>query len=328
MTFTAMNYTVNSSSFDSRWSAFSTNIIDVCLVLYGIYLVLFILAIHTLARRKSGAKNLLLGYTWTMIIFGTVQLLFCLGRAIVTAHFVEVLVKEDVTGNFTSQPELVKLATVDHSPWITAQEIIFAGNNLVTDTLLLYRCFVICGSDWRPVVLPAVLMACTFVAGCVDNLVAVPATIFRLPFIFAALTNLVLMAFIGGRIWYIRQDAQLVARDELRKQYDTVIAMILESGAVYFLVLVLLAIFASDSSGTAFNVLQSIAMHAVNIAPTLIIVRVGLGQNIQDTGKATPVNEAGNMCTQPREEFSVYRMGPPIPHMLDIKASDDDILTP
>ncbi|KAJ7741394.1 hypothetical protein B0H16DRAFT_1890570 [Mycena metata] len=294
MTSMTINYIVDSSSFDSKWWALSARIIDACvqLMLYGIYVVLFVLAIYTLSSRKSTGKKLLLGYTWIMAIFGTVQLVLCLVELWIGARCVEV----DVTGNFTSQPELAKLGPLSWS-LNTAQEMIFAGNNLVTDTLLLYRCFVIWGSAWRPMVFPGVLMACTFVAGCVNNLVGVPAAMFRLPYIFAALTNLVLVAFIGGRIWCIRQDARLVAGDELRKQYDTVIAMILESGAVYLVVSLLLAVF---QSGMAFSILQSIAAHMVNIVPTLIIVRVGLGHNIQGTGKTSPVKAARNTRAAPR----------------------------
>ncbi|KAJ7704203.1 hypothetical protein B0H16DRAFT_718619 [Mycena metata] len=78
--------------------------------------------------------------------------------------------------------------------------MVFAANNLVTDSLLLYRCFVIWGSDWRRVVFPGILMTCTFVIECVNNLVGVePATMPRLPYVFAALINLVLVVLIGCR---------------------------------------------------------------------------------------------------------------------------------
>ncbi|KAJ7711479.1 hypothetical protein B0H16DRAFT_1900608 [Mycena metata] len=328
-----MNYTVDSGLFDYNWSALSSEVIGVCvqLVLYGVYGVLFLLAIYTLARRKSAGKKLLFGYTWTMAVFGTVQLVSSLVQVSMGARFTEALVKQDITGNSTFQPELARLVHLYRS-FNTAQQIIFAGNNLVTDTLLSYRCFVIWGSDWRPVVFPGVLMPCTFVIGCITSfgasgLIVVPATLSRLPYIFAALTNLVLVVLIGGRVWYIRQDARVVAGNELWKRYDTVIAMVLESGAAYCVVSVLLAIFASDSSGLAFDILESIAIHIVNIAPTLIIVRVGSGQNIQDTGKTSPTNEARNTRPQARADFSVHRPRSSIPHVLDIKASED-ILTP
>ncbi|KAJ7704205.1 hypothetical protein B0H16DRAFT_1747713 [Mycena metata] len=287
----------------------------------GVYIVLFILAVYTLARRKSAGKKLLLGYTWAMAVLGTMQLVLCLVQLWIGPRFVEVFVKQDAT----SQSELVLLArSLD-----TAQTIIFAGNNLVTDSLLLYRCFVIWGSNWRPVVFPGILIACTF--RCVasfgfSGLIIVPAPLFHLQYVFAAFTNLVLVVLIGGRVWYIRQDARVVAGNELRKRYDTVIAMVLESGAMYFVVLVLLAIFASESSAFAFDILESIAIHIVNIIPTLIIVRVGLGQNIQDTGKTPLAKEARDTRPQPRADFSAHRTRSPLLPVLYIKASEDTLI--
>ncbi|KAJ7704201.1 hypothetical protein B0H16DRAFT_718606 [Mycena metata] len=313
-----MKYTVDSSSFDYTSLALSSGIINTCvqLVLY----VLFLLAIYTLASRKSIGKKLLLGYTWTMAVFETVQLVFCLLQV---ARFAEVLVKQDVTGDSPSQPELMKLALLSKS-LTTAQTMVFAANNLVTDSLLLYRCFVIWGANWQPVVLPGVLMTCTFVIGCVNTLVGVGPATARLPYIFAALTNLGLVALIGGRIWWIRRDVRAVAGNELRKRYDTVIAMVLESGAVYFVVSLLLAVF---QSGIAFVILQAIAIHGVNIAPTLIVVRVGLGHTI-GTDETGPASGARNIHPQPRADFSVHELKSTVPRVLDIKASEDDILTP
>ncbi|KAJ7712148.1 hypothetical protein B0H16DRAFT_1900256 [Mycena metata] len=325
-----MNYTVDSGLFDHSWFVLSEVVINACLelVLYGIYLVLFILAIYTLAHRITAGKKLLLGYIWAMAVFGTAQLVLSLVEPWIAARFVEVLVKQDVTGDFTSQPELVKLALLSRS-LTTAQGIIFAGNNLVMDSLLLYRCFAIWGSDWRLVVFPGILMACTFVIGCVAIFgpSGPTATLFHLPYVFAALTNLVLVVLIGSRIWWIRQDARVVAGDGLRKRYDTVIVMVLESGAVYCVVSVLLAIFGnpSNSGGVIFGILVSIAIHTVNIVPTLIIVRVGLGQNIEDAGKTPPTKEARDTRRKPRADFSAHRKMSPLLPVFYIKASEDTL---
>ncbi|KAJ7016865.1 hypothetical protein C8F04DRAFT_1158980 [Mycena alexandri] len=281
-----MKDVVTSDLFDFDYSSSVINV-SLQLVLYGIYIVLFILAIYTLARRKSAGKKLLLGYTWTMAFFGTVQLVFCLIQVMIGARFVEVLLKQDVTRNSPSQPELTKLAPLSRS-LNTARQMVFAGNNLVTDTLLLYRCFVIWNSDWRPVVLPGVLMACTFALGCASALIGpVPSFV---PYVVAAFTNFIVVGLIAGRIWWIRRDTRVVGGNGLRKRYNTAIEMILESGVLYLVVAVLLAIF--SQSEIAINILQPIAIHIVNIAPTLIVVRVGLGHNIQDTGETKSVNEA------------------------------------
>lgn len=84
------------------------------------YIVLFILAVYTLAHRITAGKKLLLGYTWAMAVFGTVQLVLCLVQASIAARFVEVLVK-------TSQSELLLLSM----SLTTAQMMILAGNKYV-----------------------------------------------------------------------------------------------------------------------------------------------------------------------------------------------------
>lgn len=98
----------------------------------GIYLVLFILAIHTIARRKKAGKKLLLGYAWTMAVFGTVQLVIRLVDTVLIACCVEILVKQD---GFTSQPKLAKLALLSRS-LETAQTVNLAGNKYVDSVSL------------------------------------------------------------------------------------------------------------------------------------------------------------------------------------------------
>ncbi|KAJ7017885.1 Alpha/Beta hydrolase protein [Mycena alexandri] len=250
-----MKCVVASSTCSSSWPILITTILDTGVVLLlsapsiGMYLMLFIFAVYTLARRKTAAKKLMLGYTWVMGICGTAQLLLCLVQTVLVVSFAEVLVQRDsASSKIISTPELLpaNFAAVSSS-LTTTQGVIFTLNNLVTDSLLvsplpprelpltelqLYRCFVIWGSRWLPVVLPGILVTCTF--RCVNAIIAVPSVaLLRLPYIFAALTSFVLVALIVH--------------------------------------------------GIAFSVLRAIASHLINIAPTLIIVRVGLGHNIQDT---------------------------------------------
>ncbi|KAJ7661988.1 hypothetical protein DFH06DRAFT_1325312 [Mycena polygramma] len=83
--------------------------------------------------------------------------------------------------------------------------------------------------------------------------------------------------FYAGRIWWIRREALNVGADDtIRSRYSSVIAMIVESGALYCATTILLAI-TYFLPGTAFLMAQAAAMHLVDIAPTIILVRVGLG---------------------------------------------------
>ncbi|KAJ7834205.1 hypothetical protein B0H14DRAFT_1158411 [Mycena olivaceomarginata] len=51
-------------------------------------------------------------------------------------------------------------------------------------------------------------------------------------------TNLTLMALTAGRIWWIRRHVVTILEPSVTRTYDTVIAMILESGAIYCITII------------------------------------------------------------------------------------------
>ncbi|KAJ6464968.1 hypothetical protein C8R45DRAFT_1023572 [Mycena sanguinolenta] len=90
------------------------------------------------------------------------------------------------------------------------------------------------------------------------------------------------MCLTAGRIWYMSREARNAKLNALHKRYHTVIAMILESGALYCAVLLLEVLALSlDSQFYAVSIFQGICYglveQMVNITPTLIFARVGLG---------------------------------------------------
>ncbi|KAJ7744131.1 hypothetical protein B0H16DRAFT_994700 [Mycena metata] len=245
---------------------------------YGIHMVLFILAICLLTRRKTAGKKLLLVYTVAMALFGTTQLGLSVAQVVFT---VQLFVQGGTRGQLAAGSALNLAPT-----------FIFFTNNLVSDSLLLYRCFLIWGSRWPPVVLPGILVIATCVAGynTVINSISHRASLFDAlaPNIFGAVTNAVLVAFTVGRIWWIRRDALRVSHGaEVLNRYNTAIAMILESGAL-LLVPTILAIIPMPAVPRI--IMTGIAGQLINIAPTLIVVRVGLGHDIQDTVQSLPGN--------------------------------------
>ncbi|KAJ7676618.1 hypothetical protein DFH06DRAFT_611642 [Mycena polygramma] len=143
----------------------------------------------------------------------------------------------------------------------------------------MYRCYMIWGSKWKVVAVPSLLMVTTFAIGCMSS---IPGFTFNqlAPYICATVTNLVLMVLTAGRIWWVRRDALPAgADDRLRKCYSSIIVMILESGAVYCVGTILLIV---TSPMAQYPLVEAVAVHLVNIVPTVIIVRVGLGQHTQD----------------------------------------------
>ncbi|KAJ7673537.1 hypothetical protein B0H17DRAFT_169323 [Mycena rosella] len=133
-------------------------------------------------------------------------------------------------------------------------------------------------------------MAATVVIACISAIGwdaatsgQVPHVDIRIPFILGAATNVILIFLTVGRIWYIRHEAYIINGTTFRKRYDTVIAMILESGSIYCVCIILWVIARSlrnqfDSSTKIFmGLADGLVDQGVNIAPTLILVRVGMG---------------------------------------------------
>ncbi|KAJ7159523.1 hypothetical protein C8R46DRAFT_1108501 [Mycena filopes] len=257
----------SSGVFDYNWIVADISGTCVQAFCYGIYLNLFILALHTLHGRKKPGNNILLAWTWAMWLLGTAQIVLRLLQTAVVIRNVGAAM-----GMGSSPPPMLNPLGIAHG-------VLLLLNNMVTDTLFLYRCYVIWGSRRKVVVIPAVIL---IVATCVTGLAnptrggAVKESI-----ALGSATNLYLMILTAGRIWWIRRDAQkVVASKELINRYTTVMAMILESGALYFIPAVLvIALYPWD---VPFEVMEGVGTYLINIIPTLIVVRVGLGRSIQD----------------------------------------------
>ncbi|KAJ7220348.1 hypothetical protein GGX14DRAFT_11512 [Mycena pura] len=153
------------------------------------------------------------------------------------------------------------------------------------------------GSQKKIIIFPAILMLSTAVIGFTASKFNYDETI---PFILGTVTNLVLMALTAGRIWWMRREASyLGVVDMLKTRYNTVIAIMqvleraeekyssdfsLESGVLYCIcaaaAIISVSIDGGSNIGHAISI--GIAEQAVNIVPTLVVVRVVLGHNTHD----------------------------------------------
>ncbi|KAJ7744093.1 hypothetical protein B0H16DRAFT_1693250, partial [Mycena metata] len=155
------------------------------LLLYGIHVVLFILALRILARRKTAGKKVLRIYTLLMALFGTAQVIISVVTAVVAVR----IARTDIQGG-SKEMENTSLALN------MAQYATFWFNKLVSDSLLFYRCFIIWGSRWPPVVLPGILIAATFTTGFVE--IFLPGLGSAGLFV-AGATNLILVVLTGKK---------------------------------------------------------------------------------------------------------------------------------
>ncbi|EEB89087.1 hypothetical protein MPER_12862 [Moniliophthora perniciosa FA553] len=105
------------------------------------------------------------------------------------------------------------------------------------------------------------------------------------------LTNLVLTGLLAGRIWYIRHTNSKLLGRVYTKRYSALIAIILESGALYplFLIANIVLTFGDFPVKQRLRIFHAAAIISnllglvAAIAPTLIVVRAGLGISIEQT---------------------------------------------
>ncbi|KAJ7118305.1 hypothetical protein C8R44DRAFT_790552 [Mycena epipterygia] len=290
-----MDYVVNSAEFGDRWHltlfSISVNSTQTVLLLYALYVVLFLFSIHFLRRRRPAERRVLLLTAWAMFLLATSGTLIVVISAGISMRMMYLFVQG-------SNSEAANLLRHYHTLALTV-DIILALNNLVTDSLFLYRCYVIWGCRKMIIVVPGALIVVTVVVGCISglgyyNLITLhPYIDPRVPFIMGGATNILLMCLTAGRIWYIRRQGQiLTGKTVFKKQYDTAVAIILESGLIYCLCAILYVTSASinsnSASATIFNgVSWGVFQLGVNIVPTLILVRVGMGRSTENTAPVT-----------------------------------------
>ncbi|KAF7333380.1 hypothetical protein MVEN_02353700 [Mycena venus] len=221
-------------------------------------------------RLGNPGTKFLIATSCLMAVMGTAQMAVSIAETVTTARFVQQLVHA---------PELERSVSIDFvKSLVTTGIVIWAINNFVTDTLFLYRCYVIWGFQRKIVFFPAVLMLTTFVVaiwGSPRQGRTDPQILYSL----GAGTNLVLTTLSGnthsaGRILWSRRAASHFGLNNLRSRYNRAIEIILESGAVYCITLIYLAI------------ASSIHDHE-NIIPTFTLVYIGLSNTVDDSPPAS-----------------------------------------
>ncbi|KAJ8074663.1 hypothetical protein PM082_022241 [Marasmius tenuissimus] len=188
-----------------------------------------------------------------------------------------------------------------------AWQITLVTSNLVTDIILIWRCYVIWGSRRRVVALPGLLCLVNNVAG---YLTIVPkkgpwTPVSQLDFgilynhgyhesdlsfkvlalgAFCGIlfSNLLLTVLIAGRVLYISRQLSLINSRPITRMYRTIIHASIESGVLYPIAVFAYTVMGYESSSWGLlsvtaEVLRCCLSPIMGIASTLIIVRVALG---------------------------------------------------
>ncbi|KAJ7261886.1 hypothetical protein C8J57DRAFT_1719512 [Mycena rebaudengoi] len=281
-----MNYTIDASAFSSHWDLATVELYETLTegVLYGISLVLFALSGYILHNRKSAGRRTLALTTCAMAVLATLQFAMRIQSTRYAFQIFRLAIQGD---EFPSSPK-ARLATASFVKSYFSEDILLVTNNFVTDGLFIYRSFLIWGRNIYVVVAPIIMLCATTVLGYIvsytndysDSERYLDA---RAVFIITLSTNTLLMALTAGRIWWMSRDARIVLGSKFVRKYDMVIEIILESGAIYCICIVIYVICASipTVSPILLNIFRGAIPQIMNIAPTLIIVRVGLSHNTE-----------------------------------------------
>ncbi|KAJ7816120.1 hypothetical protein B0H13DRAFT_2380593 [Mycena leptocephala] len=231
-------------------------------------------------------------------ILGTLQMIY---QVVFTAMLLKLLhsagTVETASAQQDIQASIVQILRIK-SAW---DGILILINNFAADSLFIYRCYVIWGKSGhqRQVIGPPLLLLFSTIFGVttlslnisqpanseIDSIIVVFVSLFT--------TNLLLTGLTAGRIWWTRHHLKVVGESKLVRRYNTAIAMLFESSALYLVLLLAFLLIqilggpaAFDSPALSFLGGARPLITLQNIIPALIIVRVSLARSVDTDSTA------------------------------------------
>ncbi|KAJ7925785.1 hypothetical protein B0H13DRAFT_2314193 [Mycena leptocephala] len=262
--------------------------------LSGVYSVLFFQSVHILLSRRRRNYKFYLICMMTLFLLSTLHIALSWAWAFITdtadTAIYEVISLKDPPPDLYGPGDSYSLHRI-----ATLIKVRYLMANTIADAIIIYRCYVIWAYNWRVIAFPAFGYGCTLIAGVVGLLpLSRAATRAAVAVIMAAtfVTNVLAASLAAGRIWWISHRASLFLGRNSRRKYDNLTAILLESGLIYPASLIItVAVFLSPATPIV-SVLICVAgvYHIVVIAPTLIVVRVGLGVSTDDVEKSVAIS--------------------------------------
>ncbi|KAL0579591.1 hypothetical protein V5O48_002429 [Marasmius crinis-equi] len=174
---------------------------------------------------------------------------------------------------------------------------IFSTNSLVVDALLIYRLYVVWGHNVKLIIGPIMIWigsaACEYrtVWGFSDISVGQDTyaeQVYSWAIISFGSSGIELGScfIVAGRIWWLRRKMSRTLGVRHGLKYSRAMAVFLESAAMYVVCLLIIVLMYATKSNGVYIVFDSTAQ-IMGIAPTLIIVRVGLGLSSHERNVVT-----------------------------------------
>jgi len=281
-------YSVPSDIFADFWDAAAAEIVCTFteLLFYGVFFILSAFAFNLLLGRRaaSGGQErsyLLIGTTFAMFILATSQMFFRLGGAFTAAEQLYVRTAQGAGASLNK-------VNAQNVFWNFMEDMFLVTNDIVTDGVLIYRCYLIWGQNYYVIIAPSVMLLLTTILSYLSAVQGDypqpggPTVDLRIGFLLGVLTNILLVGLIAGRILFTRKNARrLGIQPDVVRRYNNATAMILESGAIICVWVVTYVVLRSlNVPPTVWRAFRGGLPQLLNIVPTLIIVRVGLGHAI------------------------------------------------
>ncbi|KAJ8087388.1 hypothetical protein PM082_006218 [Marasmius tenuissimus] len=179
----------------------------------------------------------------------------------------------------------------------TTNNVISILTNVIADIMLIHRCHVIWSSRKRigyPLFVISVLLNIIALASIIIyeigarhidtqlKLVNTGGMMNSIFFVCIAVFNTILTLMTASRIWWITRRARAMMGGEVDQRYKTIVAIILESGWIYPLVLIVNATveFATEVDTILPISIDPLIWQFAGLTPTLIFVRARSGKSV------------------------------------------------
>ncbi|KAJ7928129.1 hypothetical protein B0H13DRAFT_1018503 [Mycena leptocephala] len=286
--------------FETTWNFAVLDVIKTAIALFlnGAYVLLVIFALYFLRRRRPAGYSVLFWAIAGIFVLAMTQIALQIATATLSLQSVYSSVHINET-YYTAH-----LDSLQHLYLILGflEEFLLVTNNTITESLLIYRCYVIWGTyhnKKKIVMLPLFLLLCTTVLGyaTASRNVFLPLDSHmdsRIVAAFAIINNLLVTSLTVGRIWWTRRHLLNFGHTKFIQRYNTAMAMLMESSAIYFIFMCILVVALSvkptgpDGEFIVAYVCYGFGGQVVNIIPALLVVQVSLGHNTNTDAVVAP----------------------------------------
>ncbi|KAG7098323.1 hypothetical protein E1B28_000284 [Marasmius oreades] len=287
--------------------------LSVMFFVYGFYTLLFIIYIRLLRHpRYRRGENRSTYYLWSNLV------LFVLATVIVVLQtqrtLREALIDFHVVKTGDVESHLVKFKTGSdmlHQALTSVSFYITIVSNIVADAILIHRCYTIWQKRKRILIPLSISVFIVSVLGFTSMIMTTVggqknrnpkvakdgSLVQTVYFGLDAAVNFAISLLTGApyQVWSVsREVGDLMGASSIKKTYQRVIAIILESGILYPTIIVLHLVFRNTfaKGGTPINLFPLLTLVA-GIAPTLIVVRAGLASESKDPAGSSALRFTG-----------------------------------